>query len=204
MEISYLERTDKKIQTNEGHWLDQINTLLKMTRTQNSLKNKLSINIECSYTNLFTILLATGCKYLTIKDYHKLLKSFMIKTNPMELEICFKDIDLDRDGLIYSNDFNNFLKVGNEYLQSNITNRNFTKLDQISNVTLGIFKNILEISCVISILTDKLKHERGVKRLFIDSKTTYIGKPNYVTVRDCLRAKGIGISSVEAKNMTQN
>ena len=141
-DISYLERTDRKIQSNEGYWLDQINILLKMTRVQNSLKNKLAINIECSYANLFTILLSTGCKYLTLRDYRKVLESFGIKYNFMSVETSFKDIDFDGDGMIYSNDFVNFLKSGNEILQNTITNRHFTKLSQISKVTLEIFKNI--------------------------------------------------------------
>jgi hypothetical protein len=101
----------------------------------------MAINLECSVTNLFSILLNTeenpgSNKYLTKRDYVKLLENFGLSYDTMEVELSFKEIDLDGDGLIYCSDFANFIKPNIQILKDiNKCRRQLTSLDGISLIS---------------------------------------------------------------------
>lgn len=50
-----------------------------------------------------------------------------------------------------------------------------------------------------AILGNSLRHERGVRRIFVDSKEGFMTRPTLLMVRDCLRSRGVGVTTDEAK-----
>ena len=135
------EQANKSIITDEIFWLGQLKEFLQFSRNLTATKNRVAINLECSVTNLFSILLnteqvSTYNKYLTQRDYVKLLENFGLNYDLLDVELSFKELDLDGDGLIYCSDFANFIKPNIQILKDiNKCRRQLKSLDGISLIS---------------------------------------------------------------------
>ena len=139
--MSLEEQPDRLVVTDEVFWIGKLKEFLQFSRNLTATKNRMAINLECSVTNLFSILLNTEenpgwNKYLTKRDYVKLLENFGLSYDTLEVELSFKEIDIDGDGLIYCSDFANFIKPNIQILKDiNKCRRQFKSLNGISLIS---------------------------------------------------------------------
>jgi hypothetical protein len=134
-------RGDRSVVSDEVFWLGQLREFVGGSRGLTAIRNRMAVNLECSVTNLFSILLNTEenpgwNEYLTKRDYVKLLENFGLSYDTLEVELSFKEIDLDGDGLIYCSDFANFIKPNIQILKDiNKCRRQLKSLDEISLIS---------------------------------------------------------------------